>query len=219
MKIIAVRVLPFKTSKDAPSCTQGSYEMYNSHVLVALHTDTAFIGYGSASTTGQLCQAAMGPLLPLLADEPFSTPSDIRRLWEKLNRSTQWLGGGAVTAARSAIDIAMWDVLGKQLGKPVWQLLQEILPTRQVLATDSSTSTSTSTTAACTGSVPPHHTEVMAYGSCTMPHTAEEMQRVVAAVAAQGFRAVKIAWGYGGRSSVFSVDSTIPRLLTQQYYK
>jgi L-alanine-DL-glutamate epimerase-like enolase superfamily enzyme len=154
--------------------------MYNSHALVELHTESG-IGYGSASTTGELCQAAMQALVPLLVGESISTPREVWKLWEKLDRSTQWLGGGAVTAARSALDIASWDALGKHLDQPVWQLLNEVIHDG----------------ANARGSTPavPFRTKVKAYGSVTMPHTPEEMEKVVSAVAAQGFKAVKIAWG------------------------
>ena len=40
-----------------------------------------------------------------------------------LYRSQYFEGGTIITAAASAIDIALWDILGKHLGTPVWQLL------------------------------------------------------------------------------------------------
>ncbi|MCB1469654.1 MAG: mandelate racemase/muconate lactonizing enzyme family protein, partial [Rhizobiaceae bacterium] len=52
-------------------------------------------------------------------------PRNIELIWERIFRTTFWgLGGGTVVnAAISAIDIALWDIKGKSLGVPVWQLL------------------------------------------------------------------------------------------------
>ncbi|MEZ5729105.1 MAG: mandelate racemase/muconate lactonizing enzyme family protein [Burkholderiaceae bacterium] len=52
-------------------------------------------------------------------------PMNIEKIWDTIFRKTFWgLGGGTViNAAISAIDIALWDIKGKALGVPVWQLL------------------------------------------------------------------------------------------------
>ena len=44
-------------------------------------------------------------------------------LWQLLYRSQYFEGGRALTAAQSAIDIALYDIQGKALGVPVYQLL------------------------------------------------------------------------------------------------
>ena len=121
MRICGIRVLRFKSSSNQP--TGVGYDMYNSHALIELRTESE-IGYGSASTTGDLCEAAIKVLIPLIIGESISSAKEVCALWEKLDRSTQWLGGGAVTAARSALDIAAWDAVGKHLDQPVWQLLR-----------------------------------------------------------------------------------------------
>jgi L-alanine-DL-glutamate epimerase-like enolase superfamily enzyme len=178
MRICGIRVLRFKSSSNQP--TGVGYDMYNSHALIELRTESE-IGYGSASTTGDLCEAAIKVLIPLIIGESISSAKEVCALWEKLDRSTQWLGGGAVTAARSALDIAAWDAVGKHLDQPVWQLLNEAMHG------------GTNAT--------PVRTKVKAYGSITMPHTPAEMEKAVSAVAAQGFKAVKIAWGPFGQIS------------------
>ena len=50
---------------------------------------------------------------------------NIEKIWEKIYRTTFWgLGGGTIiSAGMSAIDIALWDIKGKALGVPVYQLL------------------------------------------------------------------------------------------------
>ena len=51
-------------------------------------------------------------------------PAHIERLWHKLFRSFTYMGSrGAAVECVSAIDIALWDIRGKVLGKPIYELL------------------------------------------------------------------------------------------------
>ena len=50
-------------------------------------------------------------------------PHEIGRLWQEMYRGQYFEGGRVLTAAISAIDIALHDVVGKALGVPVYQLL------------------------------------------------------------------------------------------------
>ena len=50
-------------------------------------------------------------------------PMNIGALWQEMYRSEYFEGGRVLTAAISAIDIALYDIKGKALGLPVWQLL------------------------------------------------------------------------------------------------
>src|SRR5947209_3665201 len=57
---------------------------------------------------------------------PFLVGMDPRRIehiWQTLYRSQYFEGGKIACAAISAIDIALWDILGQALGVPVYQLL------------------------------------------------------------------------------------------------
>jgi len=51
-------------------------------------------------------------------------PRRIERIWQLMYRSQFMEGGRIVGAAASAIDIALWDILGKLLGVPVHFLLR-----------------------------------------------------------------------------------------------
>jgi L-alanine-DL-glutamate epimerase-like enolase superfamily enzyme len=91
------------------------------HTLIAVHTDTGLIGWGSVFTSDALVAGAMSVLEPLLRGENALEPE---RVSEKLHQHTFWLGrGGAITHAISGIDIALWDLLGQATGQPVGRLL------------------------------------------------------------------------------------------------
>jgi galactonate dehydratase len=50
-------------------------------------------------------------------------PANIEAIWHKIFRAMTYVGTrGATTAAISAIDIALWDIRGKELGLPIYQL-------------------------------------------------------------------------------------------------
>lgn len=50
-------------------------------------------------------------------------PLNISALWQEMYRSNYFEGGRVLSAAISAIDIALYDLAGRALGVPVWQLL------------------------------------------------------------------------------------------------
>lgn len=50
-------------------------------------------------------------------------PRDIEALWHDTHRDAYWRGGPVLMSAISAIDMALWDILGKELGVPVYRLL------------------------------------------------------------------------------------------------
>ena len=50
-------------------------------------------------------------------------PRDIEAIWHSNYRDAYWRGGPVLMSAISAIDIALWDILGKSLNVPVWRLL------------------------------------------------------------------------------------------------
>lgn len=50
-------------------------------------------------------------------------PTEIEDHWEKMYRDSFWVGGPMHSTAISAIDCALWDILGKSCGLPVYKLL------------------------------------------------------------------------------------------------
>lgn len=87
-------------------------------VFVKVFTDEGIVGLGEV--TGGLKtkahEADVHELTPLLLGED---PRQPERIWQKLYKAT-YLGTGN---ALSGIEIACWDILGKSLGAPLWQLL------------------------------------------------------------------------------------------------
>jgi galactonate dehydratase len=93
--------------------------------FVQVDTDEGVSGYGEASNIprgGSILTAhTVKALREALVGED---PADIERLWHKMYRRYTYLGGrGLPTTALSGIDIALWDIKGKALGRPVYDLL------------------------------------------------------------------------------------------------
>lgn len=91
------------------------------HVLLEVRTDDGTSGWGAAySERGQ----AIGALAWLKRFVVGENPLEIERVTEKLHQVSFWVGrGGAMTHAISAVNIALWDLVGKVLGQPVSVLL------------------------------------------------------------------------------------------------
>ncbi len=94
----------------------------NNWLFVKIETDAGIHGWGEASLqykddalTGEF--AAFKRFL--LGKDPF----EIERIWTSLYRRVTWSGGAVTTSAISAIDLALWDIKGKVLGVPVYELL------------------------------------------------------------------------------------------------
>ncbi len=91
--------------------------------LVKVETDSGIHGWGEATNWpgSPLVEAACQHV------GQFVIGHDARRidfLWTKIYRDMNWLGqAGPLLSAISAIDIALWDIKGKALGVPVYELL------------------------------------------------------------------------------------------------
>lgn len=89
---------------------------------VRLHTDAGLYGLGETFPAPS-CEKAviLSDYAPVLLGRD---PRDIERLWLDLFTHIQYRGwGGAEIRALSAIDVALWDLLGKCAGLPVYALL------------------------------------------------------------------------------------------------
>src|ERR1700749_520513 len=108
--------------------------------IVRIETECGLTGWGEAKS--QVGGMAQNQALTTLINEEFcpplkgEDPRDITRLWELLYSGTRGhyavthgrvfpvLGRRGITiSAISGVDCALWDILGKSLGVPVWRLL------------------------------------------------------------------------------------------------
>jgi galactonate dehydratase len=91
-------------------------------LFVKIYTDAGVIGIGECSGWPRVIQTAIEDLKTLLIGE---NAGDIERLWQKMaiaimgHGQLGTVGGGAMTG----IDMALWDIKGKALNTPVWNLL------------------------------------------------------------------------------------------------
>lgn len=90
--------------------------------LIRVHTDTGCVGIGSVYSHPALVQLVVKQQLePMLRGHD---PRDVEALWDRMYRLTRWYGRkGAAMSALGGIDVALWDLRGQALDKPVWALL------------------------------------------------------------------------------------------------
>jgi galactonate dehydratase len=91
-------------------------------IFVKLHTDAGIIGIGEGTVEGRIATvvAAIKELEPYLIGKDPRQPA---HHWQAIYRHAFYRGDIVLTSALSAVDIAMWDIKGKALGVPVYELL------------------------------------------------------------------------------------------------
>ena len=95
-------------------------------IIIRVNTDEGISGFGEVGVAyGRGYRAGFGIIQDFAEVIIGEDPMNIEKIWEKIYRTTFWgLGGGTIiSAGMSAIDIALWDIKGKALGVPVYQLL------------------------------------------------------------------------------------------------
>jgi L-rhamnonate dehydratase len=109
---------------DVLELPQASMSTFTFHgwLVVEIFTDNGLVGVGNAALappiTKQVIDLYLKPLL-IGAD-----PWDIESLWQHMYRRTMAFGRkGIGMTAISAVDIALWDILGKSAKQPVYRLL------------------------------------------------------------------------------------------------
>jgi galactonate dehydratase len=97
-------------------------------LFLKVHTDAGVVGLGEPVTEGRArtCAEAIREMEPYLIGKD---PRDITHHWQAIYRHAFYRGGPILTSALSGIDQALWDIKGKLLGVPVYDLLGG--PTRQ----------------------------------------------------------------------------------------
>jgi L-rhamnonate dehydratase len=180
VKITQVEALVLRSGDIDTSRADGTQDAF----LVRVHTDEGIIGVGEGDTSPYVAHAAITMpsshslsrgLAELLVGED---PRRIRPLWDTMFAASYHYGrDGAGLHAMSAIDMALWDVLGQASGLSVARLLGGEVATR-----------------------------VEVYASEVMPETVGEVEALARRVVAEGFTALKLGWGPLGRDVGFDLE-------------
>lgn len=158
--------------------SMGSFR-FHGWTVVEIETDSGLIGIGNVALapriSKQIIDQYLAPLV--IGQDPF----DYEYLWQRMYRNTHaWGRKGVAMAAISAIDIGIWDLMGKATGKPVFKLLggrtKEKIP---------------------------------CYASKLYRTDFEEMQREAQSYLDQGFTMFKMRFGYGPRDGVKGVTENL----------
>ncbi len=91
-------------------------------VFVKIYTDEGITGVGEA-TLEYKEKALFGAVEHIKEYLVGKNPLDIERHRHDIYRDAYWRGGPVLMSALSAVETALWDILGKTLGVPVYQLL------------------------------------------------------------------------------------------------
>jgi L-rhamnonate dehydratase len=169
MKITDVEGLVLRPGEVDATRADGTQDAF----LVKIHTDEGITGVGEGDTSPYVAREmitmpashsiARGFRELLVGEDPLR----IRPLWSKMYGATYHYGrDGAALHVMSAIDMALWDILGKVAGLPVAQLL---------------------------GGQEADHAP--GYASEVMPETPEEVAALAQRVVDEGFTALKLGWG------------------------
>jgi L-alanine-DL-glutamate epimerase-like enolase superfamily enzyme len=169
MKITAVEPIVLRLPDVDTSRADGTQDAF----LLRVHTDAGLVGVGEADTSPYLARTVIDMpsshsiargLGELLVGED---PLQIGRLWQRLYDGSSYYGrSGVALHAISAIDLALWDLAGQALGRPVSDLLG--------------------------GARAP---EIRVYASEVMPQTAGEARRIGERAVEAGYGALKLGWG------------------------
>lgn len=119
MKIVSVDII------DVKNPIQSAVSKWRP-VVVRINTDEGVSGFGEVGMAyGVGASAGFGMAKDLSRLLIGEDPMRSEFIWDKMQKKTFWGQGGGtvVSAGMSAIDIALWDIKGKVLGVPCYQLL------------------------------------------------------------------------------------------------
>src|SRR5437763_13096779 len=91
-------------------------------LFLKVHTNAGIVGLGEPILEGRAatCAAAVREIAPYLVGKD---PRRVVHHWQAIYRHAFYRGGPLLTSALSGIDQALWDIKGKALGVPVYELL------------------------------------------------------------------------------------------------
>jgi D-galactarolactone cycloisomerase len=123
VKISAVDTFPLRAELKQPFVSgRGAWYKARTALIVRVRTDDGLEGWGEAYGPIDVNKSIVDKLLApgVLGCDPFSSGS----FWERLYaRYRDYDPQGSLIACLGAIDIACWDVMGKAVNRPVYELL------------------------------------------------------------------------------------------------
>ncbi len=180
MKITNIEAMVLSVGEVDTSRADGTQDAF----VVRIHTDDGFVGVGEGDTSPYVARSIVNmpsshSIARGLADVLIGEdPRRIRPLWDKLFLASYHYGrDGAALHAMSAIDMALWDLLGQISGLTVAQLM---------------------------GGEESRDIEI--YASEVMPETPQEVVKIATKVVNEGFTALKLGWGPLGRDVGLDVE-------------
>ncbi len=114
------------------------------YVLLTTDAGDGLVGHGLTFTIGrgtEVVVAAVEALRPLVVGlDVEATEADLGAFWRAMVGDSQlrWIGPekGAIHLATAAVVNAVWDLVAKRAGKPVWRLLADMTPAQIVSLVD-----------------------------------------------------------------------------------
>ena len=125
MRITGIETFPLACEMPyALTYARGTYQTREALLLKVHTSEPGLFGWGEAAMWGgpHAVTAAVieQEIAPLIVGEDPRRPE---YLWEKVYQSTYYHGRkGILLAALSGVDIALWDILGKSAGQPLWRI-------------------------------------------------------------------------------------------------
>ena len=170
MKITDVKTIRLRASipPEGQVFSRSGVRNSRSTTLVQIETDEGVTGFGSCSGNGALIETIIANVLkPLVLG---MDPTNIDEIWEKAyfrGGAKEFGSRGVGVVALSGVDIALWDILGKVRGVPIYRLLG----------------------GKCRDKVP-------VYATALYPEEPANVAKKARAFAEQGFHGVKIKVGF-----------------------
>lgn len=119
MKIVDLIVKAYSAPHPRP-ISNGKYTYGATEIVICqVLTDEGVIGLGWAHGTSLVIDTLLSLRDRVLGEDPFN----VERIWDKMYLPKVYGRKGFETRAISAVDIALWDIIGKVAGRPVRQLL------------------------------------------------------------------------------------------------
>ncbi|MGE5644811.1 MAG: galactonate dehydratase [Acidobacteriota bacterium] len=122
--------VPEAAGKDAPISPKDNLKITKLEtftvkprwLFLKVHTNAGITGLGEPITEGRAltCAEAVKEIEPYLVGKD---PRQVVHHWQAIYRHAFYRGGPILTSALSGIDMALWDIKGKALGVPVYELL------------------------------------------------------------------------------------------------